>query len=218
MTHDVGALQDLLLLAGISLVVLLVFQRLRVAPAVGFIATGVLVGPGGFHLVGDLGLINMLAELGVAFLLFTVGLEFSRRELLQLGRPALVGGALQILFTGGLVAAIVLIGGLHPAQAIFIGMLASLSSTALVLRLLSDRLELTAPHGRLTTGILVFQDLAVIGFAVAVPWLGRWHSGQSAVGGATLDLVLRGLGLLAAVGLLFALARRIAPWLLERAL
>ena len=218
MTHDVGALRDLLLLAGASLTVLLVFQRLRLPPAVGFIATGVLVGPGGFQLVRDVALVKTLADFGVMFLLFTVGLEFSRRDLIQLGRPALIGGALQVVFTGGIVAGIVLLGGLHPAQAIFIGMLASMSSTALVLRLLTDRLELNSPHGRMATGVLVFQDLMVILFAVAVPWLGRWKAGESVVGGNSLGQLLGGLALLAAVALLFAAARRVAPWLLVRAL
>src|SRR6185369_9096426 len=134
MTHDVGPLRDLLLLAGASLAVLLLFQRVRLPPAVGFIVTGVLVGPGGLGLIRDIGLVRTLADFGVMFLLFTVGLEFSLRDVLRLGRPALIGGALQILLTGGGVAAAVLLSGLHPAQAIFIGMLASLSSTALVLR------------------------------------------------------------------------------------
>src|SRR2546422_60492 len=109
MTHDVGPLRDLLLLAGASLAVLLVFQRLRPPPAVGFIATGVWGGPGGLGLVGDVVLVRTRAAFGVMFLLFTVGLEFSRHDLMRLGRPAVIGGALQVSLTGGIVAAVVLL-------------------------------------------------------------------------------------------------------------
>jgi CPA2 family monovalent cation:H+ antiporter-2 len=217
MTNEVGALGELLLLTSVSLVVLLLLQRLKMPAAVGFIATGVLVGPGGLGLVRDIGLVRTLADLGVMFLLFTVGLQFSRQELIRFGRPALVGGFLQVALTGGAVAAVALLAGFHPAQAIFFGMLGSLSSTALVLRLLTDRLELTSPHGRLATGVLVFQDLLVIVFAVAVPWLSRWYAGQPAQAGGSIS-ILSTLAQLTAVALLFALAQRVVPWLLTRAL
>lgn len=218
MTHDVGALRDLLLIAGASLVVLVIFQRLRIPAAVGFIATGVLVGPFGLGWIDDVELVRTLADFGVMFLLFTVGLELSRHDLKQLGRPMLVGGALQVLITLGLVAGVVLLAGLHPAQAIFFGMLASMSSTALVLRLLTDRVELNAPHGRLATAVLVFQDLMVILFAVAVPWLGRWHAGSAQSSEGSLSRLLGFFAVLAGLVLVVAAANRLAPWLLLRAL
>src|SRR5262245_26393012 len=163
-----------------ALAVLVIFRRLRLPPAVGFIVTGVIIGPSGLGLVHDPALVETLAELGVVFLLFTVGLEFSGEELRRMGRSALLGGALQMLLTGLVVAGILLAVGQHPARAVFLGILASLSSTALVLRVLTDRVELSAPHGRLATGVLVFQDLMVIPLAVVVPWLGRWWSGDTA--------------------------------------
>jgi CPA2 family monovalent cation:H+ antiporter-2 len=217
MTHGAQSLPELLLVTGFSLAVLLLFQRLRLPPAVGFIVTGVLIGPGGFGLVRSPGLVRALADFGVMLLLFTVGLEFSREELRRLRRPALVGGAVQVGLTGALVALAVSAVGLHPAQAILFGMLASLSSTALVLRLLTDRLELASPHGRAATGILIFQDLLVIPLAVLIPWLGRWQAGAG--GGALPELpVLGALAQVAMVALLFGLARRVAPWLLLRTL
>jgi CPA2 family monovalent cation:H+ antiporter-2 len=218
MNHEVGALRDLLLIAGASLAVLVLFQRLRLPAAVGFIATGVLMGPNGLGWIGDVALVKTLADFGVMFLLFTVGLELSRHDLKVLGRPALIGGTLQVVFTLGLVAGVGLLAGLHPAQAIFFGMLASLSSTALVLRLLTDRVELNAPHGRLATAVLVFQDMMVILFAVAVPWLARWQAGAAATSEGSLSRLLGFLAVLAGLMLVVAVANRVAPWLLRRAL
>ena len=216
MSHDASVLRELLLLAGVALAVLVLFRRLRLPATIGFIATGVLVGPGGLGLVEDAALVRTLAEFGVMFLLFTVGLELSHEDLRRMGRPAALGGLLQMTLTGAVVAAVVLSSGQHPARAVFFGILASLSSTALVLRVLGDRLELSAPHGRLATGVLLFQDLMVIPLAVAVPWIAQWWAGASS-GGAGRPL-LGVLARIAGVALLFVLARRVVPWLLGRAL
>ena len=208
-------LRELLLLAGVSLLVVLLFRRLRLPAVVGFIATGVLIGPGGFGLVRDPELIHSLAEFGVMLLLFTVGLEFSFRDLRRLGRVALVAGSLQVLLTVGVVSGALLLVGLHPARALFFGLLVSLSSTALVLKLLTDRVELSSPHGRVVTAALIFQDLMVLPFAIAVPQLGRWFSGSStAAGAAGVGQTFLVIGL---VALAFLGARFVAPWLLRRA-
>lgn len=151
MTPEIPVLRELILLAGASLAVVLVFRRLRLPATVGFIVTGILVGPGGFALVHDPNLVRTLAQFGVVVLLFTVGLEFSLADLKRLGRRALVGGALQVLLTLAVVAGALVLAGRPPARAIFLGMLVSLSSTAVVLKLLTDRIELQLPHGRITT-------------------------------------------------------------------
>jgi CPA2 family monovalent cation:H+ antiporter-2 len=225
MSHEIPVLRELLMLAGASLAVVMVFRRLRLPAAVGFIVTGILVGPGGLGLIGDPELVHTLAEFGVVVLLFTVGLELTLTDLGRIGRGALLAGALQVLLTVALAGGALVIAGQHPARAVFFGLLITLSSTALVLKLLTDRLELSSPHGRLVTGILVFQDLMVIPFAIAVPWLGRWVGRDSQLiagpGGvaeaASAGNLLRSLVQLAAVVLAFALARRAVPWLLTRA-
>lgn len=225
MSHEIPVLRELLMLAGASLAVVMVFRRLRLPAAVGFIVTGILVGPGGLGLIGDPELVHTLAEFGVVVLLFTVGLELTLTDLGRIGRGALMAGALQVLLTVALAGGTLVIAGQHPARAVFFGLLITLSSTALVLKLLTDRLELSSPHGRLVTGILVFQDLMVIPFAIAVPWLGRWVGRDSQLiagpGGvaeaASAGNLLRSLVQLAAVVLAFALARRAVPWLLMRA-
>ena len=218
MNHDAPLLRELLLLSGAALLVLILTRRLRVPAAVGFILTGVLVGPGGLGLVRDAALVGTLAEFGVMFLLFTVGLGLSQDELRQMGRQATLGGLLQMLLTGVATAGVLLMLGQHPARAAFVGMLVSLSSTALVMRVLTDRLEMTAPHGRLATGVLLFQDLMVIPLAVAVPWIAGWWEGSAAAADAGAGPWLEPLARLAAVAVIFMGARRLVPWALVRAL
>src|SRR5438093_272836 len=141
MSHDMPVLRELVVLAGVSLVVVLLFQRLRLPAIIGFMVSGVVIGPGGFGLVRDTALVKTLAEFGVVLLLFMVGLEFSLADIRRLGRTALLAGALQVALTAGAVAAALMALGHHPARALFFGMLVSLSSTAVVLKLLTDRLE-----------------------------------------------------------------------------
>jgi CPA2 family monovalent cation:H+ antiporter-2 len=216
MSHDIPVLRELVLLAGVALAVLLVFQRLRIPAIIGFIVTGVLIGPGGFGLIQDTDLVRTLAEFGVVLLLFTVGLEFSLADLRRLGRPALLGGASQVAITIAAVTGALLLAGQHPARAVFFGMLVSLSSTAVVLKLLTDRLELSSPHGRLATGVLIFQDLAAILFLLAIPLLGRWLRGGIASPAAGAGSVLGPLAWVVAAALGLAWAQRGIPWLIGR--
>src|SRR5262245_57989339 len=131
MSHGVPVLGELLMLAGVSLAVVMLFRRLRLPAAIGFIVSGVLIGPGGLGLIGDPALVQTLADFGVVLLLFTIGLELSVSDLMRGGRSMAVAGALQVTFTVVLVAVLLLVAGLHPARALFFGMLLSLSSTAL---------------------------------------------------------------------------------------
>jgi len=215
--HDLSVFRELLVLAGVSLAIVLVFHRLRLPAVVGFIATGVCIGPGGFGLVGDPALVRTLAEIGVVLLLFTVGLEFSVADLRALGRTTLVAGLLQVAFTVAGVAAVLAAAGADPASAVFFGMLVSLSSTAMVLKLLTDRAELSAPHGRLATGVTVLQDALVLPFALLVPLLARWQRGGASPPPVGLPELLGGLAFLAGVALALLTAQRAIPWVLGRA-
>jgi CPA2 family monovalent cation:H+ antiporter-2 len=212
--HGPGFLVTALLLAGISLLVVTFFQRLRLPAAAGFIVSGIVIGPAGFGLMRDPGDLAILAELGVTLLLFTVGLEFSLADLRRLGKAALVGGGLQAIGTA-LVAALVLgLLGVHPARALFFGLLIALSSTALVFKLLSERGELSAPHGRWSAAVLLFQDLMVIPFAIALPYLVRWHHGG--IGTPTTGHAGSPLALLL-LAIAFVVAWRAVPWVVRRA-
>ncbi len=217
MGHDLPVLRELLLLAGVSLAVVLLFQRLRLPALIGFIVTGIVVGPGGLRLVSDARLVQSMAEIGVVLLLFTVGLEFSLADLKRLGRAALVGGALQAALTTAAVFGVLAAWGMHPARALFFGLLVSISSTAVVLKTLTDRVELNAPHGRAATGVCLFQDLLVLPIALATPLLGRWMSGTLAAPALSLGSALGGLALVAAALAVLGGAQRGIPWLLARA-
>src|SRR5690348_3597374 len=148
MPHDLPVLRELVLLSGCSLVVVLLFRRVKLPPVVGFLATGVLLGPGGFGLIRDHATIATLAEIGVVLLLFTVGLEFSIPDLKKLGLKAAIAGFGQVVVTSFVVALALHLMGTPLPRAVFFGLLLAPSSTALVFRLLTDRNELSSPHGK----------------------------------------------------------------------
>ncbi len=169
-------------MVGVGVVAALLLGLLRLPTVAGLLVAGALVGPHGLGLVGNLGLIESLAEVGVVLLLFTVGLEFSLRRLRIIARQVLVGGTLQVLLT---VAAVLLVStafGLPPGKGVFLGFLFALSSTAIVLRGLSERGELDAPHGRLVVGVLIFQDLCVVPMMLLLPLLAGVDDGAAGKG------------------------------------
>ena len=231
MSHELTILRELTLLAGVSLAVNLLLRRLKVPSVVGFLLTGILIGPGTLGLVREPETVETLAEIGVVLLLFAIGLEFSLADLKKLGRKAAIAGIAQVLVTASVVAGALIAMGTVPAKAVFFGLLIAPSSTALVFRLITDRGELQAPHGRLLTGVLLVQDLAVVPMVLLVPALATWAAGGGAAdapagaavlghGGTTggaLELVLRGLGTIGLVVLAFFAARRLVPWLIARA-
>ncbi len=187
-----------------------IFERLRLPGIIGFLLTGAVIGPGGFRLISDPKEVHTLAEFGVAFLLFEIGLELPVGELRRGLRRFVVSGALQVVVTVAFVAALGLLIGLDTNTAILMGMLIAMSSTAVVMRILGQRAELDAPHGRRSLEILLFQDLCVAPFLLIIPLLAGETSGGS------ISAVLGfGRGLVALI-LLFAVARFVFPWLLEQ--
>lgn len=159
-----------LLLLGSALVLGTVAELFKQSAIVGYLAAGMLVGPNMLGLVGDssMGDVDLIAEMGVALLLFTIGLEFSFARLRKLGSIALLGGTLQIVVTATVVFATTSVIGLPPKAALAIGCMIALSSTATVLRLLVDTATIEAPHGRNATGILLVQDVAVLPVTLTV--------------------------------------------------
>jgi CPA2 family monovalent cation:H+ antiporter-2 len=197
-------LQDLVVTLVAALVVLLPSRRLRLPPAVGFMITGVLIGPAALHLVQDPHNVAVLAEVGVSVLLFLVGLEFSLARLREIGRAFLLAGPLQVGGTILFAAAALLIAPVQAAArvAIFAGMLVALSSTAMLFQLMRERGETRTPQGRLLTGILIFQDLAIIPMLALVPAL-------AAAGGVALGPRL--FAGIAGAGVVFLAARYLMP-------
>ncbi|PMP61291.1 MAG: hypothetical protein C0197_05955 [Caldimicrobium thiodismutans] len=165
-------LLSLILAFLLALPIAYLFVRLKLPPLTGFLLAGLLAGPSGFSLVKDLNLIRDLAELGVIFLMFLLGIEFSIKKLLSYRKEVLLGGFLQVVMTTlfiGVVASHFL--SVSFAQALFYGVLVAFSSTAVVLKLLMERGELNSPYGRYIFGILIFQDLSVILVMLMLPLL-----------------------------------------------
>ncbi len=172
--HNVDFLGELVLIGALAIAIILIFQRLKIPPVIGLIFTGILLGPSGIGVVYDRGMISTLAELGVVLLLFTIGLEFSVADLKKLKKIVLVGGVVQILVTGVAISFIawwfmLAIGqGIPVSAALFLGFTFSVSSTAICLKILTDRDELALPHGRIALGILIFQDIAIVPLMIGI--------------------------------------------------
>ena len=145
-------LQDIFVIFALAIAVVFLCQLLRVPPIVGFLATGTLAGPSGLGLIGDLHQVETMAEVGVILLLFTIGLEFSLSDLLKIRRLVLLGGTLQVALTTAVTWACAALFGRPLGEAIFLGFLVSLSSTAIVLKALQQSSEISAPHGRAILG------------------------------------------------------------------
>lgn len=167
-----SVLFDILILLTTALVLGVICERLRQSAILGYLVAGTVLGPNAFQVISSPVQVSALAELGVALLLFTIGLEFSWQRLRSLGAAALGGGTAQIIVTLGLGAAIAAIFGMTLKTAIAIGAIVALSSTACVLRLLVSRAEIDSVHGRHALGILLMQDVAVVPLVLLVTVLG----------------------------------------------
>jgi len=219
-------LADLVVVFAVTAVVVFAFGRARLPSVVGLLVSGVLVGPYGLSLVADVESVELLAEIGVIVLLFTVGLEFSMSKLVvmlplmgRIGLPQVVGTtALVTLATWWYL-------GTLP-QAVFAGLLVAMSSTAIVLKLLADRGETSTPHGRIAVAVLLLQDLLVVAAMLAVPLLAdaagtKPPADATLAGGAghgaplfanPIAAVLVGLAVVAAV---LVAGRRVVPAVLH---
>lgn len=165
------ALQELVIVLAASLLIITLSQRLKIPAVVGFLLTGVLIGPSGLSLVGNTATVDLLAEIGVVMLLFTIGLEFSLETLKRLGKIFWLGGGIQVLMTIFLVFAGGRLLGAPPAQALLFGFLLTHTSTTVVLKISSDRDEVDTPPVRNALGVSLFQDLMFVPMAALIPVL-----------------------------------------------
>jgi CPA2 family monovalent cation:H+ antiporter-2 len=203
-------LTDVVIILGLSLGVILVFQRFRLPLVLGFLLTGIIAGPHGLGLVRAVHEVEVLAEVGVILLLFSIGIEFSLGSLVRIWRSVVLGGGLQVFLTGAAAWGLARAFGQVGAEAVFAGMLVSLSSTAIVLRLLQDRAEIETRQGKTTLGILIFQDMAIVPMMLFTPLLAL---GGGDITGPLLSLILKAILI---VGLVLVAARWAVPWLLFR--
>jgi len=185
-------------------------HRAKLPVLLGYLLAGMLVSPHGLGLVQNTEAIESLASIGVILLLFTLGLEFSLDELRKIGAVAVLGGTIQILVTALAGFALGKALGWGNAEAIFFGFLISLSSTLIVLKLLMERGELDTPHGRVSAGILLVQDLSLVPLMIILPTLGA--SGAD-VGPALLDAGGKALGFIVVMaGFGLFLLPRLLDW------
>src|SRR5438309_673027 len=204
--EDIKLIVDLVLAVIAAFVGGVVAQRLGQPVILGYLLAGVAIGPFSPGPVADVRSVQVLADIGVAFLMFTLGAEFSFGELRRLGRVATLGGALQILCTMGLGVLLAPAVGLSLVQGVFLSALLALSSTVVALKVLMGRGELQSLHGRVALGILIAQDLAVVPMVIVLPSLA---SGQP---GLLADLAFAGIKAAGTLVGAYLIGARLALW------
>lgn len=214
---EIPLLNDIVVVFAISLAVILIFNKLKIQPIIGFLFTGILIGPHGIlHSFAGIDIlvdshheIEMLAEIGVILLLFTIGIEFSIQNLLKIKRTVLIGGSLQVGLTILLSSGILYFIGFDTGRAIFTGFMVSLSSTAIVLKIIQEKAEVSTHHGKTSLGILIFQDVIIVPMILLIPIL----AGKSSnIGTDLLLMLLKAAGLII---VMFVASRWIIPKLLH---
>lgn len=201
-------LKDLLFLFGFGLLVALICHPLRIPILVSFIITGVIAGPYSLKIIKDVSDVETLSQIGIMFLLFSIGLEFSFKRLLKDSRLFFLGGALQILFTVTLGSVLGYFFSFSLGQSLFLGFLLSMSSTAIVLKALAEDEDVDSLHGRLTAAILIFQDMAAVPMIALLPIL------MEQSGHFNMAFLLRFLLGLAFISAVFFLSLKVIPKLL----
>lgn len=200
-------LEEITIIAIVSVLVTVVLGRFKLPVVAGLVLSGALVGPHGFSLASDLEAIELIAEVGVVFLLFTIGLEFSLKRLKNIFKQVALGGLLQVSATALVTTGVAVWLNVPTEEAIVYGFVFALSSTALVLRTLNERNELDAPHGRFIVGTLIFQDLCIVPMVLIIPILSQgldnpdsWKQLGLAMGKAIIVVVA-----------LFVVSRKLVP-------
>lgn len=192
--NDWRLLGELVGLLGLALLLGMLAERLKQRPVLGYLLAGVIAGPKGLALISGRHEVEFLAELGVALLLFSIGLEFSWQRITSMGAKTVYAALLQfgLTWTAGFAAGLAL--GLPQGGAFVIGSLCALSSTAFVLRMLQDRSEMDSRHGRLAVGILLMQDLLLVPLLVVQSVIAEGREGWDGLAQLGLQL-LKGTGL-----------------------
>ncbi|MDQ3367163.1 MAG: cation:proton antiporter [Myxococcota bacterium] len=204
--EHVPFLDELAIVTVLAVVVTVLLARLKLPTVAGLLAAGAVLGPFGLALVTSVHAIEVLANVGVVLLLFSIGLEFSLARLRDIFRQVAIGGVLQVALTVATTTGIAVALGQPPARALVLGFVVALSSTAIVLRMLAERRELDAPHGRFIVGALIFQDLCVIPMVLIIPLMGA----QATEGAAASIALAMGKAALLITGTL-GLSRFVVP-------
>ena len=203
---EIPLLKDIVIILGLSVVIILLFQRLKLPEILGFLITGVIAGPKGLNLISSGHEVELLSEIGIIFLLFVIGIEFSLKGLVSIKNTVIWGGLMQVGGTIALTfAGAYYLFGLTYQTSIFLGFLLALSSTAIVLKMLQEKGEITSPHGRVTVAILIFQDIIVVLMMLLTPLLANQSDNP------LMELGILLLKLVAILVVLFALGKYVIP-------
>lgn len=201
-------LTDINIIFGLSIFILLIFYRLGIPIVVGFLLTGIIVGPHGLGAISSVEQVETVSEIGVILLLFTIGAELSLRDLWEIKRSVLIGGSLQVTLTIVTTYFLAMKAGMYAPSALFVGFLISLSSTAIVLKQLQERSEMYTPQGSISLAILIFQDIITVPMILVTPVL----AGSSDGLGSSLPILL--LKAIVIISIVVLSARTLIPHLL----
>ena len=201
---------QLIIILGFSIPVIYIFNKIKLPSIIGFLITGIIIGPFGLKLINDIGGIQLMADIGVAFLLFTIGIEIRLSRFLKNLSEILLTGGMQILCTFIVGLAIGLAMQLSIGQSVFIGFILVHSSSALILKILKDRDDENSPQGKISIGVILFQDVMVVPMMLLIPFL---------VGGSGPDALMIIWKLVKSILIIVVIlvaARYIIPFVLER--
>ena len=207
--EELGLLSSMAIVLGAALVGGMAARLLRLPVILGYLVTGIVIGPHVLGWVPEVDDVKTLAEIGVVLMMFTLGVEFSFSTLRQVGRVAVFGGGAQVLVTVALGLAVGTLLGWGGKEAIVFGFLIALSSTVIVLKMLMERGELGSPHGRVMIGILLVQDLSVIPMMIILSSMGESGTIWTALGWAVLKTALF-------LGAMFVLGFWVLPTVMSR--
>ncbi|CAA9270337.1 MAG: Inner membrane protein, KefB/KefC family [uncultured Adhaeribacter sp.] len=207
---EVSLLLNIAIIFGVAILIILFCNRLNIPYLIGFLITGIVVSPNSFGLLKEGAEVESFAEVGVILLLFSVGIEFSIKNLLRIKRYVLLGGLAQVFFTIGVTALCVKLFAFTWQEAVFVGFIVSCSSTAIVIKQLQDRIEITTDYGKVILAVLLFQDIIIVPMMLLTPML----SGKDTnILVSIVELILKLMGITLAA---YVSARWIIPQFLAR--
>lgn len=187
-------LNDIVIIFLLSVFIIFIFSKLKIPSIIGFLITGAFIGPYGLQALKGIHEVEVMAEVGVILLLFAIGIEFSLESLLRIKKEVLVGGSLQVFITVFISSLVFYIFNFSFGKSLYFGFLISLSSTAIVLKLLQEKGEIDTPHGKVVLAILIFQDIIAIPMMLIIPLLSANSSSQNT---SFLEFTLKVLVILA---------------------
>jgi len=193
---ELAILKDIVIIFAFATAVNYLFTKIKIPTIIGYLLTGIVAGPSLLGVIQSPHEIEFMAEIGIILLMFTIGLEFSLNHLIKIRNIVFFGGFIQLVFTAGITMLFARMYDMGWGAAVFTGFLTSLSSTALVLKILQERGELTSNYGRTVVGILIFQDIILVPLILLTPMLGGETSNM---GSQLLLLGVKTMGIIALV-------------------